>query len=79
MVVSVQKSDVETAETPFLARVPITRPTIVADPVASEQPIAPLASELPDEPLDRALRQRIILGNVIAWLVIILAVRLIFF
>jgi hypothetical protein len=80
MVVSLKKSDADAAEQPFVSRASMARPTVVADQPLAERVATGRADDaVADAQPDRALRHRIILGNVIAWLVILVIIRLIFF
>jgi hypothetical protein len=86
MVVSLKKSDADAGEVPYVSRAPMVRPTVVAgrsiDEVSPAKPVTDRTATdrtATDESPDRSLRHLLILGNVIAWLVIIIAIRLAFF
>lgn len=80
MVVSLKKSDADAAEQPFVARASVPRPTVVADQSIVDRVVPERVADIAtEEQSNAALRHRIILGNVIAWLLILIAIRLIFF
>jgi hypothetical protein len=73
MIVRLQKIDTTAGDDSFRSRRPLAEPSMIAD----HANIPP--SSLRAESSNRRLRNRIILVNIAAWAVIIVAIRAIFF
>lgn len=72
MIVRLQKTEVPANDDSFLPHTPSAESSMIAEH-ANVSSLTPAA-----EP-DRRLRNRLLVANIVAWIVIILAIRLIFF
>jgi hypothetical protein len=72
MIVRLQRIETETAKEPLASQLAPTESLMIAEHAACHRP------EQPDL-VDRKLRNRLILANVVAWIAIFVAIRLIFF
>ena len=72
MIVRLQRIETEAAKEPLASPIAPTESSMIAEHAASHR------QEQPDL-LDRKLRNRLILANAVAWITILIAIRLIFF
>jgi hypothetical protein len=72
MTVRLRRIGTETAKEPLASQVAPTESSMIAEHAACHRPEQPAS-------VDRKLRNRLILANVVAWIAILVAIRLIFF
>ncbi len=72
MIIRLQRIEKQAAKKPPLLRFAPTESSMIAEHAAAHRPEQPRL-------VDRKLRNRLILANAAAWIIILVAVRLIFF
>ena len=72
MIIRLQRIEKQAAKKPPLLRFASTESSMIAEHAAAHRPEKPRL-------VDRKLRNRLILANAIAWIAIVVAIRLIFF
>jgi hypothetical protein len=72
MIIRLQRIEKQAAKKPPLLRFASTELSMIAERAAAHRPEQPKL-------VDRKLRNRLILANAIAWIAILVAIRLIFF